>query len=143
MKKQFSSAWKASKQPRKQRKYRAEAPKHIKRKLISAHLSKELRQKYKRRAFAVRKGDTVKVMVGEFAGKSGKISIVDLMKMKVMIEGLQITKRDGSKANAPFNASNLMITELALDDKRRMESLNKNQTKSEIKKEEHKTGVKK
>jgi len=129
MKKNFSVAWKGSKQPRKQRKYRAEAPKHIKRKLISAHLSKELRQKYKRRAFAVRKGDTVKVMVGAFTDKTGKISGVDLMKMKVTIEGLQITKRDGSKANVPFNASNLMITELALDDKKRLESINRNQTK--------------
>ncbi len=142
MKKNFSTHWKASKQPRKQRKYQANAPKHIKRKLISAHLSKELRQKYKRRAFALRKGDTVKVMVGEFRKKTGKISDVNLMNMKVTIEGLQKTKKEGSKVNVPFNASNLMITELNLDDKKRSDSINKTQAKP-IKKEENKTGVKK
>jgi len=34
MKKIFSTHWKASKQPRKQRKYRAKAPLHIKRKFL-------------------------------------------------------------------------------------------------------------
>lgn len=142
MKKQFSTAWKGSKKPRKQRKYQANAPKHIKRKLISAHLSKELRQRHNRRAFALRKGDTVKVMVGEFKKKTGKIADVNLMNMKVTIEGLQKTKKDGSKINVQFNASNLMITELNLDDKKRLGSINKTEAKP-IKKEENKTGVKK
>ena len=35
MKKEFSKNWKASKQPRKQRKYRANAPLHLKRKMIN------------------------------------------------------------------------------------------------------------
>ena len=42
MKKIFSKHWKSSKQPRKQRKYRAKAPLHIKRKLLNVNLSKEL-----------------------------------------------------------------------------------------------------
>lgn len=125
MKKQYSNKWKASKQRRKQVKYVAQAPQHVKQKLISSHLSKDLRKKYNRRSFQIRTGDVVKVMNGEFKGKSGKVSIVDLYKTRVAIEGIQITKKDGSKVNVKFRPAKLMIIELNLDDKRRMDSLNK------------------
>lgn len=134
MKKQFSTFWKGSKKPRKQRKYRAEAPLHIKRKMISSHLSKELRQKYGRRAMALRKGDTVKILVGTSAGKSGKIEKIDSKTMKVYIEAIQVTKKDGSKASIPIASSNLMITELNMDDKKRMGSITKKSNKPEAKK---------
>ena len=133
MKKNFSTSWKGSKQARKQRKYAAEAPSHIRQKMLASHLSKELRVKYGRRAFALRKGDTVKIMNGEFKKKTGKVTDVNLMKMKVIIEGIQISKKDGSKVNIYFPASNLMITELNLDDKERLNSIkkeNKTETKT-------------
>jgi len=130
MKKNFSVAWKGSKQARKQRKYAAEAPNHIKQKMLASHLSKELRAKYGKRAFSIRKGDTVKIMNGEFKKKTGKIADINLMKMKVSIEGIQIGKKDGSKVNIYFPASNLMITELNLDDKERLNSIKR---KAEIK----------
>ena len=120
MNKEFSTQWKASKQARKQRKYLANAPLHIKRKMVSCHLSKELRNKYARRSFAVRKGDMVKIMTGEFKDKTGKVSLIDVNKMRLAIEGLQMTKKDVSKTNALFNASNVMITEINLDDKKRL-----------------------
>ena len=50
MKRKFSKSWKSSKQPRKQRKYSANAPLHLKRKLLSVNLSKELRKKYGKRS---------------------------------------------------------------------------------------------
>jgi large subunit ribosomal protein L24 len=134
MKKNFSTSWKASKQARKQRKYVAEAPLHIKQKLLSAHLSKDLRTKYKRRSFQIRKNDVVKVMNGEYKGKTGKISIIDLTKLRVAIEGIQITKKDGSKTNIFFRPSKLLITELSLEDNRRTASLNK-EKKTEVKTE--------
>ena len=125
MKKQFSKSWKGSKQARKQIKYVAQAPQHIKQKLLSSHLSKELRAKYGRRAFQLRKGDTVKVMGGEYKGKTGKVSIVDLTKLRVAIEGLQVTKKDGSKVNASFIPAKLLITELNMEDKKRLDSITK------------------
>ncbi len=137
MKKQFSTSWKGSIQARKQRKYAAEAPLHIKQKMLASHLSKELRQKYKRRAFALRKGDTVKVMNGEFRKKTGKISDVDVKNQRAAIEGMQITKKEGSKVNVFFAASNLMITELNLDDKKRLDSIRK-ENKIEIKSKDNK-----
>ena len=73
MKKKFSKSWVSSKKPRKKRKYRANAPLNIKRKFLSSHLSKELRDKYKIRNIPVRKNDKVKIVRGQFKGKTGKI----------------------------------------------------------------------
>jgi large subunit ribosomal protein L24 len=125
MKKQFSTAWKSSKQPRKQRKYVAKAPLHIKRKLLSVNLSKELRTKFGRRNIPVRKGDNVKVMTGKFKGKTGKIIQVFTKKSKVTMEGIQVKKQDGSKANIKLHPSNLQIIELNTDDKKRIQISNK------------------
>ena len=48
MKQKFSTKWNSSRQPRKQRKYLANAPLHLKRVLLSANLSKDLRKRYGR-----------------------------------------------------------------------------------------------
>ena len=126
MKRKFSTSWIGSKQPRKQRKYTANAPLHLKHKLLSAQLSKELRAKYSRRSFPVRKGDTVKIMRGKFYGKSGKIGEVDLRNSRVMIEGINRSKRDGTKVMIYFHPSNLQINSLTLDDRERIKSIEKN-----------------
>jgi len=120
MRKEFSKAWKGSKQPRKQRKYLAKAPLHIKRKLLSVNLSKDLRKKYGKRNIVVRKGDNVKVMTGKFKGKTGKITQVFTKISKVIMEGIQVKKQDGSKANIKLRPSNLQIIELNLEDKKRI-----------------------
>jgi large subunit ribosomal protein L24 len=138
MAKKFSNKWKSSSRKNKQRKFRDNAPSHIKHKMISAHLSKALREKYGRRSFPVRKGDTVKVMKGKFYGKTGKILIVDMGRMKIYIDGMQATKRDGSKVNVPFEPSNVMITEFTLDDKERNAALERNVKGGEVKKGEKK-----
>ena len=125
MKQKFSKSWKASKQPRKQRKYIANAPLHIKRKLLSANLSKELRKKHNKRNIPVIKGDIVKIMRGKFKNKKGKIIKVKIKALKIMIEGIQVKKQDGSKVNVPLRASNLQIIELNLEDKKRLKKKNK------------------
>lgn len=131
MKKKFSTAWKLSKQPRKQRKYRMNAPLHIKKKFVSVSLSKELRKKYGKRNIGVRKGDIVKIMVGKFKKKQGKVLEVRLKMSKIIVDGINVKKMDGSKANVKMQPSNLQIVELNLDDKKRMKRLG-------IKKEESK-----
>jgi large subunit ribosomal protein L24 len=141
MKKEFSKHWKASRKARKQRKYVFNAPRNILGKMLAGHLSKELREKYARRSFPLRKGDTVKVMNGESKGKTGKISAVEVEKHRVAIENIQITKKDGSKVNRFFDCSNLLITELTLDDKERLASIKKEQ-KAQVKKEEKKEAKK-
>ena len=123
MKNKFSKTWKKSKQPRKQRKYRYNAPLNIKNKFLGCHLSKELREKYKKRNMTIRKGDSVKVLRGQFKGKTGKIDRVDIKKSKVYITGIDITKKDGTKALYPIHPSNLIINELNLEDKKRTKTL--------------------
>ncbi len=115
MKNKFSSSWLSSSQARKQRKYLAEAPLHLRHKLVSSNLSKDLRVKLKKRSLPVRKGDNVKVMRGKFSGKTGKIANVNLKRLRVTIEGLQRQKKDGTKINVFFNPSKLQILELAED----------------------------
>ncbi len=123
MKKLFSKNWKASKQPRKQRKYLANAPLHLKRKQLSANLSKELRKKYGMRNIELRKGDKVKILRGKFRGKEGKITEIKTKMLKVYVEGIRVKKQDGSKANIALRASNLQIIELGLEDKKRIKKL--------------------
>ncbi|MFH1307868.1 MAG: 50S ribosomal protein L24 [archaeon] len=123
MKQKFSTSWKSSKQRRKQRKYLANAPLHLRNKLISANLSKELRKKYLRRSFTLRKGDTVKVMRGQFKNKSGKVNYIDKSRLRLNIEGIQRQKKDGTKVNVWFNPSTLQIQEVLLGDKNREKSI--------------------
>ncbi|MCX6820793.1 MAG: 50S ribosomal protein L24 [Candidatus Aenigmarchaeota archaeon] len=110
---------------RKQRKYVRFAPLHIRRKLIAAHLSDELRKQYGARALPIRKGDEVTVMRGKFRKKSGKVTRINTGKYRVYVEGAVIKRTDGTERQAGLHASNLLVTKLALDDKRRAASLEK------------------
>lgn len=121
MKKEFSPKWKSSSQPRKQKKYRYNAPLHIKGKFLNAHLSKELRKKHGKRSIRLRRGDKVKVMIGQFRGKVGKISRVDLKKTRVFVENVEMIKKDGSKVSFPLHPSNLLVMEFDTKDRIRME----------------------
>ena len=121
--KKFSKSWKSSSKPRKQIKYRKNAPLHIKQRFVHSHLSKELRKKYGKRSIGLRKGDKVKIMIGRFKKHDGKIERIGLRKTLAYVSGIEITKRDGSKKMIGLNPSNLMIIELNLDDKLRQKVL--------------------
>src|SRR3989344_3567794 len=125
--KEFSKHWKSSKKPKKQRKYRYNAPLHIKRKFLGAHLSKELRQKYNRRSMPVVEGDRVKILRGQFKKRNGKIERVLVKRENIYIENIHLTKKDGTKIPYSINPSNLMITELNLEDKKRKQILERTQ----------------
>jgi len=125
MKNKWSKSWISSSQPRKQRKYALNAPLHLMHRLLGAHLSKELRGKYGMRSATLRSGDKVKIMRGKFRGASGTVDSVDLKTLKVYVTGAESTKKDGSKVLRPINASKLMITDLNLNDKRRMKKFSK------------------
>ena len=123
MKKKFSTTWKRSVQPRKQRKYRHNAPLHVKGSFLSVNLSKELRQKYGTRNFRLRAGDKVKVMRGSFRGREGAVDDIDVKKQKVYVAKVEVTKKEGAKVRVPQSASNLQITEFKLEDKKRKAKL--------------------
>ncbi len=132
--KTFSKAWISSKKISKQRKYRSNAPLHIKGKFLSAHLSKELKQKYGKRSLRIRKGDKVKIAVGTHKNKNGTVEKVNVKQSKIYITGVETVKKDGSKSLYPIQPSNLIITELNLSDKARkqkLEAIKKSQKQKE------------
>jgi large subunit ribosomal protein L24 len=117
-----------SSKARTQRKSQAHAPIHVKRKMLSAHLSDDLRAQYGVRSARVCKGDTVVVLRGseEFRGTEGKVLAVYTKDGRVSVEGVTINQADGTAAVRPVHASNLLITKLNTVDEWRIASLSKN-----------------
>jgi large subunit ribosomal protein L24 len=123
-----------SKQPRKQRKARYEAPLHARQKWLAVHLDKEMRGKLKttRRSVPVRKGDKVKIMRGENRGKSGNITRVDLRHGKVYVAGVVHRKGKGGEALIPIDPSKLLMIEAGFSDKMRARILERSKKQSEV-----------
>lgn len=124
-----------SKKPKKQRKFVHTAPLHTRRKMMAAHLSAELKKQYNRRSFPVRKGDEVVVMRGKFKKRSGKVARLNTKKYRVYIEGIMVKRTDGTERQAPIHSSNLRISKLNLDDKKRVASLGKKASKKVVRKQ--------
>ena len=84
------------------------------------------------------KGDTVKVMRGNYRGHEDKISKVNVRDQTVEIEGVTITTAKGTKIAKPIHASTLLITKLNVTDKwrrRKLESGLSETAKKEIERE--------
>jgi large subunit ribosomal protein L26e len=80
---------------RKCRKAVFSAPSHLRRKLMSAPLSKDLRKKYSVRSMPVRKDDEVIVLSGTHKGNKGKVVTVYRKKWCINIEKLTKNKLNG------------------------------------------------
>jgi len=114
-----------SKKPSKQRKRFFKAPLHRRGKIMSVHLSRELRERYGIRSFPIRSGDKVRIMRGDNKGIEGKVVKIDRKKYKVFIEGVTRENIRGEKKFIPIHYSNLMIIDLDLSDpyrKKKIES---------------------
>lgn len=127
-----------SRQPRKQRKRRSQAPFHKRDKLMSVSLDKKLRKKYKRRRMPVRKGDKVEVLRGDFKGIRSKIKDLDLKKLKVTLEDVKREKTEGTEIHVPLEPSNLKIVDADLSDKKRQKIVKRVEGKFEVKKKKKK-----
>ncbi len=123
MSKEFSRSWISSLSPKKQRKYRKNAPIHLKRPMLSAHLSKDLRNVYKTRNVPVRKGDGVIIMRGKFKGTEGKVDKVYTKQSKVTIDSVKRTTKKGNKVPFKLRPSALLIKELNTTDVWRTDKL--------------------
>lgn len=122
--KTFSKAWIKSKLPKKQRKYRINAPSDVRRKMISSHLGEELSKKYGKRAFPLKVGDKVKIMRGEFKNVIGKVEEISVRRLKVFIAGAERSKGEGmAPVKYSIDPSNVKIIELDLGDKKRKAAL--------------------
>ena len=112
-----------SSQRRKSRKAHFTAPSSIRRKMMSCHLSKELRSKWDCRSIPVRKGDTVLIKTGSqengVKGKTGKVMTVYRRRWCIHVEKVVRDKKNGSQVNIPIDPSNCEITQLKLDKSRK------------------------
>lgn len=114
-----------SSKARNQRKMRANAPAHIKRKMLSSHLSADLQKEYGKRSARVCLGDTVMVLRGgeDIRGVEGKVIGVMTDEGRITIEGVTINQADNTAVARPIHASNVIITKLNLDDAWRKDAL--------------------
>ena len=125
-----------SHKPSKQRKFLYNAPLHLRGKIMSAPLSKDLREKYGMRSLPIRKGDTVRVVRGDFKGAEGEVILVDREKYRIAIKGLTRRKVDGTEIPIKIHPSKVIIVKLNLKDEKRKEILERRGAKVEELKEE-------
>ena len=104
---------------RKARRAHFQAPSHVRRILMSAPLSKELRGKHDVRAMPVRKDDEVKVKRGKYKGKEGKVTACYRLKWVIHVDKIQREKANGASVPVGISASNVEITKLKLSKNRK------------------------
>merc|ERR1711966_589259 len=104
---------------RKSRKAHFSAPSSVRRKIMSAHLNKELSHKHHVKAMPIRKDDEVIVVRGSHRGREGKVIQVYRKKYVIHIERVTREKSNGSTVNVGIHPSNVSITKLKLDKDRR------------------------
>jgi large subunit ribosomal protein L24 len=101
-------------------------PSHLRDKRIGSTLSDNLREQYGTRSCRLIKGDTVRVVRGEYSGIEGKVEKVNTKRGTLSIEGIQREKVKGGNVKVQIHSSNLIITGLNLDDKYRKNKLQNN-----------------
>ncbi|XP_074593490.1 ribosomal protein L26 [Brevipalpus obovatus] len=101
---------------RKQRKAHFNAPSHLRRRIMSSPLSKELRTKYGVRSMPIRKDDEVQVVRGHFKGSQvGKIVQCYRKKYVVHVERIQREKANGASVYVGVHPSKVVIVKLKMD----------------------------
>ncbi len=99
---------------------------------MTAPLSEDLRASQGRRSYPVRKGDTVKIVRGDFAGVEGKITDIDTSRQRLYVEGVTRETTSGTSANVSVHTSKVLLTKLNLDDKWRAQSIKLVQGKTTV-----------
>jgi len=104
--------------------------------LVYSNLSSDLKKQYNKRSTSVIKGDTVKIIRGEYKGVEGKVEKINTDKGKLSIEGVQREKIKGGQVKVQIHASNVILSSLKLDDNYRK---NKIENKERINKSKNKS----
>ncbi|KAL4907169.1 hypothetical protein BDW74DRAFT_148693 [Aspergillus multicolor] len=100
---------------RKSRKAHFNAPSSVRRVIMSAPLSKELREKHNVRSIPIRKDDEVTIVRGTNKGREGKITSVYRLKWCVHVERVVREKSNGQSVPLPIHPSKVVITKLKID----------------------------
>jgi large subunit ribosomal protein L24 len=104
--------------------------KHKREKLLGANLSENLRKQHNKRSMRVIKGDTVRILRGEYVGVEGKVEKVNTERSTLSIEGVQREKIRGGKVKVQIHASNVQIISVNTDDDYRMKGTQKAKDKN-------------
>merc|ERR1711972_745680 len=105
---------------RKSRKAHFNAPSHLRRKIMSASLSKELRGQYNVRSMPLVKDDEVKIVRGHFKGEqTGKVITVYRKKYVVHVERISREKANGQTVHIGIHPSNVVITKMKMTSDRK------------------------
>ena len=113
--------------------------KHKRDKFLGANLSENLREQHSRRSMRVIKGDTVRILRGEYVGIEGKVEKVNTERSTLSIEGVQREKIRGGNVKVQIHASNVQIISLNTDDEYRMKGTKKTKDKKTTVKKEKET----
>ncbi len=99
---------------RKCRKAHFGAPSHLRYKLLSANLSKDLRGKHNVKSLPVRKDDEVLVVRGDYKDSKGRVNTVYRKRWCIYVDKVSETKQNGATVRIPLDPSNVVITKLKL-----------------------------
>ena len=77
---------------------------------ICSNLSNNLKKEYNTKSLRIVKGDSVKIMRGEYKGVEGKVEKLNTLKGRLSIEGVQREKIKGGQVKVQIHASNVRIT---------------------------------
>ncbi|RMZ76328.1 hypothetical protein DV738_g4975, partial [Chaetothyriales sp. CBS 135597] len=100
---------------RKSRKQHFSAQSTARRSIMSAPLSKELREKYNVRSIPIRKDDEVTVVRGSQKGREGKVTSVYRLKYIIHVERVSREKSNGQSVPIGLHPSKVVVTKLKLD----------------------------
>lgn len=113
--------------------------KHKRDKFLGANLSVNLREQHNKRSMRVIKGDTVRILRGEYVGIEGKVEKVNTVRSTLSIEGVQREKIRGGNVKVQVHASNVQIISLNTDDDYRLKGIPKSTDKNTNTKKEKDT----
>ncbi|CRK14426.1 60S ribosomal protein L26-1 like [Verticillium longisporum] len=100
---------------RKSRAAHFSAPSSDRRTIMSAPLSKELREKYNARSIPIRKDDEVTIVRGANKGREGKVTAVYRLKYVIHIERVTREKTSGQSVPIGIHPSKVVVNKLKLD----------------------------
>ncbi|KAL8935721.1 MAG: hypothetical protein Q9216_005291 [Gyalolechia sp. 2 TL-2023] len=100
---------------RKSRKAHFSAPSSVRRTIMSAPLSKELRDKHNVRSIPIRKDDEITIVRGTNKGRAGKVTSVYRLKYVIHVERVVREKSNGQSVPLGIHPSKVQITKLKGD----------------------------
>ncbi len=109
--------------PRRQRRALYQASTAERRRRMTVPLSRELRRRFGRRNVPVRKGDTVRVLSGSFAGREERVARVTRRDYSVTLDNVTLKTAEEKLKPLALRTSHLVITRLNLADPWRRRSL--------------------